>query len=69
MNEQMHMVETNMGEIGKRCNTRILEKKGSNLRAWSEDVGAPSTKIANRSDMRCLQVSLQILHAMLLQPN
>ena len=40
----MHDVETYMGEIGKRCNTRMIDKKCSNLQMWTEEVGAPSTK-------------------------
>ena len=46
MGSQMHDVETYMGEIGKRCNTRIVEKKNSNLRTWTEEVRAPSTSIS-----------------------
>lgn len=42
----MHDVETYMGEIGKRCNTRILDKKDKNLRTWTEEVGAPSTNVS-----------------------
>ena len=42
----MHDVETYMGEIGKRCNTGIIDKKCSNLQMWNEEVGAPSTKIS-----------------------
>ena len=45
----MHDVENYMGEIGKRCNTRMLEKKGSNLRTWTEEIGAPSTKVQYQS--------------------
>lgn len=45
----MHDVETYMGEIGKRCNTRILDKKESNLRTWIEEVGAPSTNVSQKS--------------------
>ena len=45
MGGQMHDVETYMGEIGKRCNTRVLDKKDSNLRKWIEEVGAPSTNV------------------------
>lgn len=42
----MHDVESYMGDIGKRCNTRILDKKVSNLRTWTEEVGAPSTNVS-----------------------
>lgn len=42
MDKEMHDVEAYMGELGRRCNTRILEKKGSNLRRWNEAVEAPS---------------------------
>ncbi|KAF6241450.1 hypothetical protein HO173_000160 [Letharia columbiana] len=44
MGGQMHDLETYMGEISKRCNTRILDKKASNLRTWTEEVGAPNTE-------------------------
>ena len=43
MNEEMHTVEAYVGEIGQRCNTRLLERKGSNLRSWAEEIEAPST--------------------------
>lgn len=46
MGTQMHDVETYMGEIGKRCNTRIMDKKDSNLRTWTEEVRAPSTSVS-----------------------
>ena len=57
MGVQMDEVESYMGEIGKRCNTRILDKKASNLRTWTEEVGAPSTKTSEKSTdlwRRCL---------------
>lgn len=57
MGGQMHKVEAYMGEIGKRCNTRILERKESNLRIWTEDVGAPSTNVSEKPtdiSRRCL---------------
>lgn len=44
MDSQMHDVEALMGELGRRCNTRALEKKGSNLRTWSKEVEASSTR-------------------------
>ena len=53
----MHDVETYMGEIGKRCNTRLLDKKEANLRTWTEEVGAPSTNVSGESTdfrKRCL---------------
>lgn len=46
MGSQMHDVETYMAEIGKRCDTRVLDKKHSNLRVWTEEVGAPSTNVS-----------------------
>ena len=57
MGGQMNDVETYMGQIGKRCNTRILEKKDSNLRTWTEEVGAPSTNVSEKPvdiSRRCL---------------
>lgn len=40
MDGQMHEVEAHLAEIGQKCNTRVLEKKGINLRAWQEEVHA-----------------------------
>ncbi|MCJ1462524.1 hypothetical protein MMC07_001126 [Pseudocyphellaria aurata] len=40
MDEQMQQVESRLGNMGKRCNARLLEKKGSNLHAWDGQVGA-----------------------------
>ena len=48
MGSQMHEVESYMGEIGRRCDTRILDKKTSNLEKWTEEVEAPSTNISER---------------------
>lgn len=31
MDGQMHEVETYLGDVGKKCNTRLLQKSGSNL--------------------------------------
>ncbi|KAK4695720.1 conserved oligomeric Golgi complex subunit 1, partial [Lecanoromycetidae sp. Uapishka_2] len=42
MDGQMHKVEAYMGETGQRCNTRLLEKKGTNLRSWTDVAEAPS---------------------------
>lgn len=42
MDREMHDVEAYVGKLGRRCNTRVLEKKGSNLRTWNEAVEAPS---------------------------
>ena len=43
MDGEMHNVEAYMGEMGQRCNTRLLEKKGTNLRSWTGEIEAPST--------------------------
>ncbi|MCJ1268203.1 para-aminobenzoate synthase, (PABA) [Lobaria immixta] len=40
MDGQMQQVETYVGNMGKRCNARLLEKKGSNLHTWDGQVGA-----------------------------
>lgn len=40
MDEQMHRVEAYLGDMGSKCNTRLLEKKGMNLRAWNGEVSA-----------------------------
>ena len=39
MDGQMHQVEAYLGDMGKKCNTRLLEKKGNNLKLWGRDVG------------------------------
>ena len=44
MDGEMHDVEAYIGEIGQRCNTRLLEKKGANLRSWTEKIEAPGTR-------------------------
>ena len=72
MGVQMEEVENYMGEIGKRCNTRILDKKASNLRTWTEEVGAPSTNASEKSrDLwrGCLRLFWQTVHATPLHPN
>ncbi|KAL8754332.1 MAG: hypothetical protein Q9184_005139 [Pyrenodesmia sp. 2 TL-2023] len=38
MDSQMQSVETYLGDMGVRCNSRLLDKKAVNLRAWNEDV-------------------------------
>lgn len=43
MDGQMQQVETYLGSMGKRCNARLLEKKGSNLHTWDGQVGAAGT--------------------------
>ena len=35
----MHQVEAYLGDMGKKCNTRLLEQKGNNLKRWGRDVG------------------------------
>ena len=40
MDGQMHHVEANLGDMGVRCNTRLLDKKAANLRRWNATVGA-----------------------------
>ena len=68
----MHDVETYIGQIGKRCNTRILEKKGSNMRTWAEEVGAQSTNVQYESTYlwrRCLRLWSKANHATPSHPN
>ncbi|KAL8922557.1 MAG: hypothetical protein Q9208_005060 [Pyrenodesmia sp. 3 TL-2023] len=38
MDSQMQSVETYLGDMGVRCNSRLLDKKAANLRAWNEDI-------------------------------
>ena len=40
MDGQMHNVEANLGDMGVRCNTRLLDKKFANSRRWNTTVGA-----------------------------
>ena len=44
MDGQMHQVEAFMGNIGQKCNTRLLEKKGANLERWSKEIAAPGRR-------------------------
>ena len=39
MDGQIQHVDTYLGNMGKRCNARLLEKKGANLRTWNEAIG------------------------------
>ena len=53
MDAEMHRVEAYMGDIGQRCNTRILERKGTNAVAWEEEIhslGALSRRMINGLD-------------------
>ena len=43
MDGQMQQAETYLGSMGKRCNARLLEKKGSNLHTWDGQIGAAGT--------------------------
>ncbi|KAL9039153.1 MAG: hypothetical protein Q9180_002701 [Flavoplaca navasiana] len=43
MDGQMQQVETYIGDMGMRCNSRLLEKKAANLRAWDSDSKARGT--------------------------
>ena len=38
MDQNMRQVEAHLGGIGRRCNTRILERKSVNLSTWEEEV-------------------------------
>ncbi len=49
MDEQMHHVEAYLGDMGRKCNTRLLEKKGMNLLAWNGEVRAAGTQIPTDS--------------------
>ena len=42
MDARIRGVETYMAEIGRRCNTNILETKAMNLSAWIDEVERPS---------------------------
>ncbi|KAL9625966.1 MAG: hypothetical protein Q9204_007694, partial [Flavoplaca sp. TL-2023a] len=43
MDGQMQQVESYIGDMGMRCNSRLLEKKAANLRAWDSDSKARGT--------------------------
>ncbi len=49
MDGQMHDVETYIGNIGQKCNTRILEKKAAKLQTWSRIVGTAGEDIKPRT--------------------
>ena len=40
MDGKMRRVETLMGDIGTRCNTRLIDRKNANLQAWNKHVSA-----------------------------
>ena len=40
MDEQIQQVETTLGELGRRCNTRMLERKVENLRIMDGSIRA-----------------------------
>ena len=40
MDGQMQQVEATLGDLGRRCNTRMVERKGSNLRRLARAVKA-----------------------------
>ena len=50
MDAQMSCVESYVGEIGKNCNTRIVEKKASNLKAWTINIESQSTRLLGYKD-------------------
>lgn len=39
----MQQVESYIGDMGMRCNSRLLGKKAANLRAWDNDTKARGT--------------------------
>jgi conserved oligomeric Golgi complex subunit 1 len=43
MDERMHVGETHLARIGKMCNSALVEKKGLNLRTWTETIGDTGT--------------------------
>ena len=43
MNDQMQHVEAHLGDMGKKCNYDLLEKKVVNLRAWDNNKGTKGT--------------------------
>lgn len=43
MDGQIQQAENFLSNMGKRCNARLLEKKGSNLHTWNGQVGAAGT--------------------------
>ena len=48
MDGQIHDVETYIGKIGQKCNTRLLEKKVANLEAWHMKVTASGRKVSGQ---------------------
>ncbi|KAL8847332.1 MAG: hypothetical protein Q9221_007615 [Calogaya cf. arnoldii] len=45
MDGQMQQVESYIGGMGMKCNSRVLEKKAANLRAWDNDSKAIAAKV------------------------
>ncbi|KAL2039107.1 hypothetical protein N7G274_008156 [Stereocaulon virgatum] len=66
MNEEMHTVEAYIGEIGQRCNTRLLERKSSNLRSWAQEIEAPnSARYAFASQLSVLRSCPDVISRLL----
>lgn len=47
MDSQMHTVEIYLGDMGVRCNNRLLDKKAANLRNWDNDIQIRGTLALN----------------------
>lgn len=43
MDGQMQKVEAYLADMGVKCNSRLLEKKAANLKAWDNDMKADGT--------------------------
>ena len=49
MDGQMHQVEAYLGDMGRKCNTRLLEKKRTNLRVWEREIGTAGASTPGNS--------------------
>lgn len=43
MDGEMQQVESYFVDMGRKCDSRLLEKKISNLRSWDAEIGAKGT--------------------------
>ena len=43
MDGQIHDVESLIGDIGVKCNTRLMERKTANFISWTKETSAKGT--------------------------
>lgn len=48
----MQEVDSYLGNMGFRCNSRLLDKKAANLKAWNNDSKATGTATISRMSLQ-----------------